>query len=262
MSTEKNIVLQAKNNLKGNWVTLIMAGIFILATIYTIISAGYLVCTISNLLDFENEDIIENAGLPYILIIVCIAICGLSVSPLINGFFKMAYTIAKGYKITFADLFFYFNKTSHYFNTLLLNFIYAIIMGAVIFAFNFNWILNLITNNIENDTLSFIAKIFAGSALNVLSIILIGFFYILFVNSSMFLYAENPNLNALKCFGIGVKISFKNFISYIKLFFGFSGWIALCFFVVPALYVFPYIAVSFATSSKWLISMERGRISV
>ena len=33
----------------------------------------------------------------------------------------------------------------------------------------------------------------------------------------------------------------------------------LCFFVVPAFYVLPYISTSFATSAKWLISIEKGR---
>jgi hypothetical protein len=37
----------------------------------------------------------------------------------------------------------------------------------------------------------------------------------------------------------------------------FAGWFALCFFVVPALYVLPYFAVAAANSARWLFEMER-----
>lgn len=74
-----------------------------------------------------------------------------------------------------------------------------------------------------------------------------------------FLFIDDSNSNVFCCFGKGVKMFVKNFGNTMKLYFGFAGWIALCFFVVPAFYVLPYISTSFATSAKWLISIEKGR---
>ena len=53
--------------------------------------------------------------------------------------------------------------------------------------------------------------------------------------------------------------SIKNFISTIKLFIGFIGWAALCFFVVPAFYVVPYFLTTSAMSAKWLFELEGSR---
>ena len=39
----------------------------------------------------------------------------------------------------------------------------------------------------------------------------------------------------------------------------FSGWLLLCFFVVPALYVIPYVSVSALTSAKWLFQLDERR---
>ncbi len=75
----------------------------------------------------------------------------------------------------------------------------------------------------------------------------------------VFLFIDDSNSNVFCCFGKGVKMFVKNFGNTMKLYFGFAGWIALCFFVVPAFYVLPYISTSFATSAKWLISIEKGR---
>lgn len=34
------------------------------------------------------------------------------------------------------------------------------------------------------------------------------------------------------------------------------GWIALCFFIIPTLYVVPYLAVTLMNSARWLFAMN------
>ena len=60
--------------------------------------------------------------------------------------------------------------------------------------------------------------------------------YIIFVHYTFLAYGFNEHLPLGIYLPRMMAFSIKNFISTIKLFIGFIGWAALCFFVVPAFY--------------------------
>ena len=182
-------------------------------------------------------------------------------TPLINGFFKSVYTVAHNEIPSFWEIFSFFKSPKLYFKTILLNLIFVVILSLAFFAFDFGYLVTMITDSLKtsNTALTTLITAVLNIVFGAVSVLLISFVYLFFVNYAMFLFIDDSNSNVFCCFGKGVKMFVKNFGNTMKLYFGFAGWIALCFFVVPAFYVLPYISTSFATSAKWLISIEKGR---
>ena len=83
--------------------------------------------------------------------------------------------------------------------------------------------------------------------------------YIIFVHYTFLAYGFNEHLPLGIYLPRMMAFSIKNFISTIKLFIGFIGWAALCFFVVPAFYAVPYFLTTSAMSAKWLFELEGSR---
>ena len=148
-----------------------------------------------------------------------------------------------------------------YFKAILLNLIFVVILSLAFFAFDFGYLVTMITDSLKtsNTALTTLITAVLNIVFGAVSVLLISFVYLFFVNYAMFLFIDDSNSNVFCCFGKGVKMFVKNFGNTMKLYFSFAGWIALCFFVVPAFYVLPYISTSFATSAKWLTSVENGR---
>ena len=261
MNKEKLIKNQALTALKGSWLVLIAMALMISAVIIAISGMGSIAQIITKSVDVSTG--LAKSGREFIFSLIN----GLTFavmfffSPLINGFFKSAYTVAHNEIPSFWELFAFFKSPALYFKAVLLNLILVLIMAAAVFAFGFGYLITIITDSLRTDNeavitlLTAVLNIFFGS----ISVLLISFVYLFFVNYAMFLFVDNPNTNVFYCFGRGLRMFVKNFGNTMRLYFSFIGWIALCFFVVPAFYVLPYISTSFATSAKWLISIEKGR---
>ena len=69
-----------------------------------------------------------------------------------------------------------------------------------------------------------------------------------------FVFVDNFEANV---FDIAKAISKKHIKEYYKLIATFIIWILSCMFVLPALYVIPYLTTSLGTTSKWLINMYK-----
>lgn len=262
MNKEKLIKNQALTALKGSWLVLIAMVLVISSVIIAVSGIGSIVQIITKSVDTSTGLAKSGKEFVYELInFVTLAVL-FFFSPLVNGFFKSAYTVAHNEIPSFWDLFSFFKTPRLYFKAILLDLMLTAILSLAAFAFDFGYLINIITDSIQTDNdsiiklLTAVLNIFFGS----ISVLLISFVYLFFVNYAMFLFADNPDTNVFVCFGKGVKLFVKNFGNTMRLYFSFIGWIALCFFVVPAFYVLPYISTSFATSAKWLISLEKGRI--
>lgn len=261
MNKEKLIKNQALTALKGSWIVLIAMALMISAVIIAISGLGSIAQLITKSVDVSTGLAKSGREFVYGLTDGLTYAVMFFFSPLINGFFKSAYTVAHNEIPSFWELFAFFKSPALYFKTILLNLILVLIMAAAVFAFSFGYLITIITDSLRTDNeavitlLTAVLNIFFGSV----SVLLISFVYLFFVNYAMFLFVDNPNTNVFCCFGRGIKMFVKNFGNTMRLYFSFIGWIALCFFVVPAFYVLPYISTSFATSAKWLISIEKGR---
>lgn len=260
MTKEKLIKNQALNSLKGSWLILIAMALVISAVIIALSGFGTIIQLITKSFDITTNT--AKPGKEFLFELVN----GISVavmfflSPLINGFFKSAYTAVHNEIPKIWDLFSFFKSAKLYFKAILLNLMFFIILSAAAFAFDFNYLIKIIMDSVSNnDILAAVLQPVLNVGFGAVSVFLISFVYLFFVNYAMFLFVDDPKSNVFSCFGKGVKMFVKNFGNTMKLYFSFIGWIALCFFVVPIFYVLPYITTTFATSAKWLISIEKGR---
>lgn len=260
MNKEKLIKNQALNSLKGSWIILIAMALIISAFALAVSGIGTITMLVTKSLDISTNMAKSGKEFLFTLINGLTFTVMFFLSPLINGFFKSAYTVAHNEIPSIWDLFSFFKSAKLYFKAILLNLIFFIILSAAAFAFDFNYLINIINDSIaSNEIMTAILKPILNVLFGAVTVFLISFVYLFFINYAMFLFVDDPRSNVFHCFGSGVKMFVKNFGNTMKLYFSFIGWIALCFFVVPAFYVLPYITTTFATSAKWLISIEKGR---
>ncbi len=259
MSKEKVIKNQALTSLKGSWLVIIAMALVIFAIVIAVMGLGNIVQLLTKCIDMDTNLAKSGKEFTFGLINGLTYAVLFFLTPLINGFFKAIYTVAHNEIPTVWDLFSFFKSPALYFKAILLNLMFVIILFLACWAFDFGYLVSMATDSIYNDALAKLLTAVLNISLGAVSVFLISFVYLFFVNYAMFLFIDNPHSNIFWCFGHGVKMFVKNFGNTMKLYFSFIGWIALCFFVVPAFYVLPYISTAFATSAKWLISIEKGR---
>lgn len=175
--------------------------------------------------------------------------------PITNGFFRLCYNIANEREANFADVFYFFKGTKRYLRALQFNILTcAKLFAAYLIAFagyNIHRI-PVIEANLGDTTLFIINRsvFFAfGSALFLLFFIRIIF--------SEFIFVDNENAR-ISDISRATKVIFNHHkLDIILLNYSFIPWIALCFFVIPALYVIPYMLTTVATSAKWLLKLYK-----
>lgn len=262
MSTEKTIKNQAKKLLTGNWVTVITAVVAVLIGAILLEGVSYIVMLALDIFDIDTFEIAEGGTRKAVLINFAMYCIMFLLSPVINGVYKIVCDIAKTGKGDITGLVFYF-RNGRYFKTLCVNFNIFVVFMFFSSIFNVYGYVSLVTESIlkNNPSFDIIVNIILVMAWLVTAL-LITLFYIIFVNYSMFLYAYDYNCSVIRCtFGMYL-FSLKNLGAAFKLVISFLGWIALCFFVVPAFYVFPYIMTSMAVSAKWLFALDKDLVRI
>lgn len=258
MNTEKKIRLQTKDYLKGNWVTA-ASGFFVLAASLFLVFAFEE--SFEYLFNIWTEDGALKSGSETVFtVIACVSVlAAILLSPFKNGFFKMCYNIVNDKEADLQDVFYFF-KRNKYLTTLQFNLI-------MIIRIAFNFFIGLIPCIILNVlTFSFSVQLLptveANEIVFYINIVLIVLGVIYGIISSVkffiteFLFIEN-DAEMSGVFSVSGKIIKSYRKSILKLFLGFLPWIALCFFVVPSIYVVPYLTSTFADSSKWLIKLYK-----
>jgi hypothetical protein len=97
---------------------------------------------------------------------------------------------------------------------------------------------------------------FGGVIMSAVMIVWGLFVYMILVHYPLFLYAVDDG-KPVWHYAIGlVGFSFRHFGALLRLLFSMIGWIALCFFVVPVIYVAPYLITACANSARWLAIIE------
>lgn len=259
MSSESIIKAQARASLKGNLVTLIAAiGLcFAVAVLIDSIVGTALTCL--GAYDFESGEIRDDKKLLYALGNVFSFGALALFSPLINGTIRLAADAAKTGKAKIGDLLYFFEGAGRYLKTLALNLSLFLPVLILSFVLDPTYLLELFglinTDAPFDDLLSgslFLLSVIIGVAVKLA-------LYFIFVHYPLFAYSMGEAESATYCvFGL-LSFSIKSFPAAIKLFFSFTGWIMLCFFVVPAIYVLPYMLVAMSNSVKWLIHDNRAK---
>lgn len=220
MNAEKQIRQRARASLASNWFEMITAILLLCAVLISIYAIYYAVFFALGL-DSVN-----------IILSVLAAAAILFVSPMMNAVLKMAFNISAFQNTEICDVFYFFGNVKTYLKTVAFNLLLAI-----------EFLILSCATDIYGIVLYYTEK--QSYILLVGSVFLKILIYFLFIHYPLLAYSifERCNIKSLHC---GWYHAAKKIISAVKLFFSFTGWILLCFFVVPVLYVLPYLLVAMA----------------
>lgn len=243
--------------MKGNMSRLIAALGFAALTFLTIEYIEYLVLHLTGAINYESGEAYNSGSAVYLGIMSAYAVIVLLLSPLINGFLKTAANTAVKKECGSTDLFYYFKGAGRYFKTVLYNLLLLMLYYAVSGALNLNGWLNAFFHSWYAQSPAWNVDTFLIVLAGVVTVFIRILVFMLFVHYPLMAKALNDNIGVKDGVFAMLGFSFKNFRHIFKLAFSFIGWFALCFFVVPALYVIPYFSVAALTSAKWLFAMDK-----
>lgn len=259
MSTEKIIRQQAKDSLRSNWTNVIAAVLAFFAVVIALEGLLYIFCFQFKLVNIETGSINQNKQLFYYLAEIVVFVLFLFVSPVINGIIKMVYNTSALGKAEIYDMFFFFKKAGRYFKTVLFNFFLLALFSVLSFGLDVYGYLSMFFDKSLSDGFYFDGISFLLLGAYIISVVLKILIFFMFIHYPIIAYSMNMNVPYGKYFFGFVGFSARNLWATLKLFFSFIGWMALCFFVVPAFYVLPYLMTSMVTSAKWLFALEKDR---
>ena len=257
MSTEKIIRSQAKKSLNGNW-TAAVSGLFVLLAEVFLAAVFYSMLTgLTGV--FDGEKLKSGAEPIMIIILVLTILLSFALSPFGNGFYRLCYNIASDRSDGLRDMFYFFSGTKQYFKALQFNVIIAfkkLLYSIIGFApyIIFSIIKGLLFASLKTPNAS-LTQTFGVIEAVILAICAVA---AVIINIRLiipeFVFVDNFEANV---FDIAKVISKKHLKEYYKLISTFIIWILSCMFVLPALYVIPYLTTSLGTTSKWLINMYK-----
>lgn len=245
MSKEKIIKKQAREALKGNLSVLIAGGIAICAAYILLETIMDLIAVMLGIVDVGTNKITDGNEIYYFMINSAMLIPAALISPIINGFFKAAANTAIHKRCEAKDLFYFFANPLLYFKTLVINmalFMIWLVISAPFEAYKYMGLE-------EGSVLAILATVMV-----ILWKVII---YLFFVHYPLAAYAIDDSKGIGKYIFGYIGFSFRNSGALLMLLFSMFGWIALCFFVLPMLYVVPYLAVAAMNSARWLFELEK-----
>lgn len=243
MNKERIIKKQAREALRGN-MTALIAG-FLTITV-ALVAVYYIFVTPAvalSVVDPDTDAVADDKELLYMLLALGALALSMFVSPLVNGFLKLAADTAVEGRCEIADLFYYFSRPSLFFRTLAVNAVLISIFAIISLPVD---LAALVLGDSVPEAVVVIVKVIWRL-----------FAYIFFVHYPLAAYAldeKRPvHFYLFGCIGF----SFRYSGALLRLIFSMFGWIALCFFVLPALYAVPYISVALMNSARWLFAMNQ-----
>ncbi len=257
MKTEQMIRRQARAAMKGNMSKLIAAMGFVALTFLTIEYIKYFVLHLTGNIDFQSGEAFDSRSVLYLGIISAYVVIVLFLSPLLNGFLKSAANTAQKKKCESTDLFYYFKGAGRFFKTVLYNLLLGMLYFAVSGALNLSGYMDVFFHSWYNQAPAWNVDSFLVVLAGVVTAFIRILVFMIFVHYPLMAKALNDDIGIKDGVFSMLAFSVKNFRHIFKLAFSFIGWFALCFFVVPAIYVIPYFSVASLTSAKWLFALDK-----
>lgn len=242
-----NIILkkQALSYLrKNNWTTAI-GGFFVM--LLPTILVFLLLASVTSFFNFDNPGIIDETGILFSEI-VSLIILFLS-TPIITGYLKLCYNISKGNNAEISDVFYFFSK-KNYTKALAVNLIVFGLMLLMFLAF----ILPSFVFALMYEALKAKIYLVLSSALLVVAVVAFIFGSTRFIIIPCVLFEdESLDVSTIIRYGLGyAKTKQKETYTLLLTFF---PYFLLCFFVVPCIFVVPYLMVTLMTHGKWITAL-------
>ncbi|MDP4119533.1 MAG: DUF975 family protein [Bacillota bacterium] len=198
----------------------------------------------------------ENAIEVSIMAIV-ITISLIFVSPFFLGYKKYHYALAKGEDANITDIFYYFSKEL-YVKAVVFNLSLLIRLVTWLFIFLIPALAILLMSPYLYDILNQTENAKYLIRLLVSFFVCIGAIGFVLVTTKYFLapYLMVETNDPHYAFEASAKIIKDSYYHVLKLMMSFIAWFALCFLVIPILYVMPYYETACAVSAKWIIAMK------
>ncbi|MGN1051640.1 MAG: hypothetical protein ACI4QE_05005, partial [Acutalibacteraceae bacterium] len=231
----------------GNWYKTI-GGLFFLVAIYLFIM--YIETLLEMFLPGNQSSFQKDEIIFIFCISLFVFLTVILTLPLLTGYFRLCCNIVNKRQASVGDIFYYFKSFSCFKKALSLN-----------IRILFRVFIVLCASMVIPTAIKLSEKIFPALAsfLNIFSIVLMVLsvvftvFYAVRFLMAQYIFIENQELESYETMHIYKDAIKGNNSNYILLLISFTPLILLCFFVVPAIFVIPYIFVSFANSTKWLM---------
>ena len=254
MSTEKLVKQQARAALRGNLSQLI-AGAGVAAAVFLLWEfIEYFALNELGVQDTEN--ILQSDQWFVVPVVVVFMALVLFSTPLLNGFLRMAASTAVRGKCDSLDVFYFFKTPMLFFKTVIINMLLMLLVTLSSAALNLSGWLSWAFPDYFGASPGLTAEFMLTALATVLTVLIRVMLYMLLAHYPLMRYALDENIGAGACVFGTLGFSLRRFGKLFKLALSFAVWFALCFFVVPVLYVLPYFAVAAVNSARWLLKMD------
>ncbi len=251
MSAEIFIKNEAKNRLRGKWIESIVGMLVLLfMPMITLLFVMTAYGIIDDVEDFGDIFTTEPMKGVFFVALHLLAVASLILlSPLYPGFARLYSKAAAGEDTQLSDMF-YFYDNKHLYKTALSFMSGLLVKGAAIFmACELPALMTLLASD-SSEAITTIGYILAFiGAVGAFAIVHRFAFSVM-----LFSYYNYDHSAAVKT---GAAVARASVSKLLKLSVTFIPWMLLTFFVVPFLYIFPYMTCSYFVSLKYLITDYR-----
>lgn len=258
MSIEKEIKRQARASLRGNMSKLIAGAGLTMLVLLLLEYTEYLFFYATGVMNWETGAVADTDIPAFYIVTGIFLAAALLASPVLNGFLRMAVQTSVKKECRSLDVFYYFTDSARFVKTVFINLLLLFLVGAASAVLNISGWLQLVSpewfDAAPGLTPERILTVFTGMITWLLRVLV----FMLLAHYPLLSYAFDETQSVKHCVFDTLQFSFRHFWQLLRLAFSFTGWFALCFFVVPALYVLPYYTVAAADSARWLFRMENG----
>lgn len=262
MNTEKMIKQQARLAMRGNMTKLLAAAGVAALAFLMLEYLEYLVFLLLGAVDPATEETVSGSEGVVIAVTALYVFVVMLASPLLSGFVRMAAQVAATKDCRSLDVFYYFGSAHRYLKTVVLNLLLFLMWFVASSALNISGWLQILHPGLFAAELSMSPEGFLTLFTQIITVFVQVLLYMLLVHYPLLSYAFDDSHTLVDYAFVTIAFSVRHFWQLFRLMLSFAGWFALCFFVVPALYVVPYFAVAAANSARWLLELDRngGRI--
>ncbi len=254
MSAENKIKMEAKYRLKGKWVESIIAMLTFfflpMITVLFVLSAYSILGDTDEISEIGDVISLGKVNIIMFVLFHLLAVASMiALSPLYTGFSRLYSKIASGEKIEFSEVFYFFDNKYRYRSSIMFMLGIMVKSALIFIGCELPALMTLIAAD-GSDSIKYIS--YALAAIGVIAAFVIvhrfGFSVMLFS------YYDFDSRSAVKT---GSDIARISVFHLIKLSVSYIPWMLLTFFVVPFLYIFPYMTCAYFVSLKYLITDYR-----